>query len=267
MMAFGKAIDEALSASNINRMNTDVYLQPEIVVPIFRESFAEQLPEDAGRPGNLMAAIDYFWRGEDHAEMLLHGEELLNLYYAEPWTPEDDDFVPLHSAEEINPEGVQLRLSLSLPGDYVGEFVGILDILDSTGVVVDYKARKRAGSWAGMAFDLQPTAYAALIGHKITFQFIELIRDPRKRRIAAHATHRTEEDIRWFTQYIQIVAREIDESLKAMTKELGEIDSWREDPKAVERAASFFPPAPGRRCQYDSHFIDCGYRAGGVPGE
>lgn len=267
MMAFGKAIDEALSASNVSRMNSGTYLHPEIVIPIFRESFAEQLPADAGRPDNLMAALDYFWRGEDHDEMVTHGEELIQLYYAEPWAPEEDGFIPLHSAEEINPAGVQLRLSLPLPGDYVGEFVGILDVLDGTDVVVDYKARKRAGSWAGMDFDLQPTAYAALIGHNITFQFIELIRDPRRRRIAAHATYRTEEDINWFTQYIQIIAREIDVSLKMMTKELGDIESWRQDPKAVEKAASFFPPAPGRRCQYDGHFVSCTYRAGGVPGE
>lgn len=264
-MAFGKAIDEALTASNNNRVKTGSYLQPEIVVPIFRDSFEEQLPEQKKRPGLFASSLDYFWRGEDAEKMIKDGEALINLYYDEPWADEDDDFLTLHSAEEINPDGVQLRLDMPLPGDYVQSLVGILDLLDDTGIIVDYKARKREGSWDGMNFDLQPTTYATLLGRPATLQFIELIRGDKKVRIKSHATHRTEEDIGWFLSYVQIVAREIDQQLKAMEKELGSTDDWREDEAAVIKAADFFPPAPGRRCSFEGHFTTCVFRAGGLP--
>jgi len=264
-MVFGKAIDEALSASNQNKLDTDSYLQPEIVVPIFRDSFESSLPEENSRPSLFSSALDYFWRGDDAEAMLADGEELLRLYYAKPWAEPDDDFLPLHSAGQISPDGVQLRLELPLPGDHVNSLIGILDLLDDSGVVVDYKARKRAGSWDTMDFDLQPTTYATLLGRPTTLQFIELIRGDKRCSIRSHATHRTETDIERFLAYVQITGREIDTAIKMMTKELGAVESWKEDPEAVRLAAGFFPPSPGRRCAFEGHFVDCMFRAGGPP--
>ena len=174
-------------------------------------------------------------------------------------------FLTLKSAEDINPEGVQLKLELKFPGDQVLAFVGVLDVLDSTGVIIDYKARKRAGSWDTMDFDLQPTAYATLLERPATFQFIELVRGEKVSSIKSHATYRNEEDIETFRNYVTLTAREIDRRMVQMVKELGEVETWKDDPTAVVRAASFFPPSPGRRCAFDGHFTDCIYRAGGPP--
>lgn len=261
-MIFGRAIDEALTAANEARMEGGIYLQPEIIVPVFREVFDKNLPEDNPRPGLFSSSLDYFWRGEDPDVMRGDGEELLHLYFAQPWAPEDEDFVPLKSADDINPEGVQLELSFHVPGDRVEKFVGVLDVLDSSGVVIDYKARKRAGSWDSMDFDLQPTAYAALMGGPVLFQFIELVRGDRRAAIKSHATQRGDQDIEWFQNYLLVIAREIDERMTRMVKELGEVEQWQEDPAAVAKAADFFPPSPGRRCAFEAHFTDCRFRAG-----
>lgn len=265
-MIFGSAIDAALSASSQNKQDHGEYLQPEIAVSIFRDTFESLTPEDEGKPGLFTAALSYFWRGEDPEKMLKDGEQLLNLYFSTPWAPEDDDFLPLHSAAEIQPEGVQLRLSRPFPGDYVSEFVGVLDLLDLSGTVVDFKARKRAASWDSIDMDLQPTAYAMLLGRPITLQFIELIRGDKKASIKSHATVRTENDISWFTDYVSITAREMDTKLKALHGEFGSDPAVWDDPAALRKAANFFPPSPGRRCAFDGHFAaHCAYRAGGLP--
>ena len=267
VMILGRAVDEALSESSRHRQETGQYLAPEVVTAIFHEAFDHDIPEDAGQPRSLLAPLSPFWRGEEKETMVKQGDQLILVYFTKEWATEDEaDFVPLRSAAMIQPEAVQRRVELALPGEYVQKLVGILDLEDETGVVVDWKVRKRSSSWDGMDFDLQPTTYAALRGEPTLLQFIELIRGDRGVSIKAHTTTRTQQDIDWFLAYVQHTARDIDRSLKQLYAEMGDIALWRDDPEAVAHAASAFPPSPGRRCMYDGHFIDCKYRAGALEG-
>lgn len=116
-------------------------------------------------------------------------------------------------APAVRPMLVEERFTVDLGVNFPFDLVGVWDLIEQDGTVVDNKAYRKPPRQEDLDKDLQFTAYA--LGYRATLGRIEpslrmdaVIKTANPQAMQLH-THRTNDDCRWFLGLIEEVARAI----------------------------------------------------------
>jgi len=116
-------------------------------------------------------------------------------------------------APAVRPLLVEERFTVNLGADFPFDLVGVWDLVEQDGSIVDNKAYKKPPYQEDLDKDLQFTAYA--LGYRVTKGSIEpglrmdtVVKTANPRAVQLH-TQRTNEDCRWLLGLIEDVAKAI----------------------------------------------------------
>lgn len=260
-MLYGQVVHATLEFGNELYRSSGNPPDAETVSFYFAEQWANACAEIETPSGPLASMIDNYWLGTTFEEYLEAGLELIPKYFTEV----AQDFVPLAVESFHTMDLKKMYPGLSLK--YIDRFVGRIDMIAEGDVVIDFKTRKSAGNHKFMGLELQPTAYAALLGKPIKFTYIELIDAARGRQIKTFDSNRLKDDVEWFlSKYLPSKAKEIDLKLESFHENfpVADIEVIKQDPEALKRlvdaSAHLFPPSPKYWCDTCSMRFLCGYR-------
>lgn len=217
--AFHKAMEEAMRY----KLAHQVDLGDKAVVDIFRDAF----DEDASKPTfvdlDSLVEDQIDWQGEDPKEVRKMGERTLLRYHRK-------------HAPFLQPLMVEERIEKEImPGV---KLVGIIDLVTTTGTVIDYKSVNYAWPTDRVEMDLQPTCYGDLLDQPVTFDFHFITRATPKAKspgISLKRTTRTRADYEWLEQ----------EHIPQMAQFVREANWFR---------------IPSQMCSGCPHRRGCGYR-------
>jgi len=117
-------------------------------------------------------------------------------------------------APAVRPELVEERFRLDLGNEFPFDLVGVWDLVERDGTVVDNKAYSKTPSQADLDKDLQFTAYS--LAYRATRDAIEpglrmdAVIKNKKLKAVQLTTSRTNDDCRWFLGLVEQVASAID---------------------------------------------------------
>jgi len=220
-MILGRAFHKALEINFLNKMEHGTDLPMKEVVSIYRDVFEMEAdkPEFVDLESLEESVID--WQGETPRDMRDQGEKALKRYVR--------DHAPF-----INPESVELKVERVLDNNIV--LVGMMDLVTTDGLVIDYKLSAYPWKNERVNLSLQPTCYAALLEQAINFHFHFVTRTKKPQvGISIKRTQRTHADIDWL----------INEHIPQAAKFI--------------RSGNFIRN-PGLPCGYCAHRLGCGYR-------
>lgn len=262
-LTLGTLIHEALEDTNRYYIEHGDYPDSSQAVSRFSLALSKVMDEHETPSGKLVATMDDFWQGQLPEDLLEIGAKLLDKYM----TKFAEDYVPLEAegARELDLHELYPYLDLK----FIDRFVGQIDVLCVGDLIIDYKVRASPSNKKFMHLDIQPTAYAALLGKPITAHFVELIRNPKWPKVQVFETARLQEDIDWFIErYLANKAREIDDKLVQLHDQFPSMETVHEmsekDPEQfkwmLDSMARLFPPSPSWACDFCDFRGPCGYQ-------
>jgi len=183
-LILGRAFHEALEHNFLHRIECGVDLGAKEIAKIFRDCFDREanLPEFTDLEDLQSNQVN--WAGEDPAELRTLGQRTLLRYHRQ--------HVPF-----LDPSSVELRLEREVaPGVMM---VGLIDLITTQGVVIDYKTVAYPWREDRTETALQPTCYALLLDEPVTFDYHFITRATAKKSvgISIRRTIRTQSDIDW----------------------------------------------------------------------
>ncbi|MCX7618914.1 PD-(D/E)XK nuclease family protein [Tepidiforma sp.] len=185
----GEAVDRGAARNLSQKIESRRDLPVGDILETTEDAFRRAVDREGGP-----SEVD--WEGANQARLLDSSIELARIHAYE-------------HAPHIDPAAVQLELKRALPSGR--EFVGYLDYVQRDGRVGDIKTgSKRMGQEAADR-DLQPSAYAYLVGEPIRFEFARLIDTGTRRGEEIVTTERDAGAITWFEQ----LASEVDRAIAA----------------------------------------------------
>lgn len=120
-------------------------------------------------------------------------------------------------APAVRPMLVEERFTVDLGGEFPFDLVGIWDLVERDGTIVDNKSYKRTPSQEDLDKDLQFTAYA--LGYRATRSLIEpglrmdaVIKTKNPKAVQLH-TRRTNDDCRWLLGLVEQVGKAIESGI------------------------------------------------------
>lgn len=182
----GSAVDHAASFNLAQKLDSHVDLPVPLVCEAAEDALREQVDAAGGRD-------EVEWEGGSWPRTLDSTIELTRVHMAQhaPW---------------IQPIAVQERLERTLPSGL--RFVGIIDYRTED-VVGDVKTGSRRMGQEAADTDLQPSAYAFLLGGPIQFEFARVIDTGTRRYDELVTTRRGEDAIAWYADLVTEVERGI----------------------------------------------------------
>jgi len=182
----GSAVDHAASFNLQQKVDTHRDLPAGLVAEAAEDAFIRAVDEAGGRD-------EVEWEGQTYTRGLDSTIALTRVHMAQ-------------HAPYIQPVAVQERLTRQLPSGRT--FVGIIDYRTAD-VVGDIKTGARRMGQEAADTDLQPSAYAFLLGGPIQFEFARVIDTGTKQYDEIVTTQRGERAIRWYEQLVSDVERAI----------------------------------------------------------
>lgn len=184
----GKAVDDGLSFNLRQKVDSREDLPMDDVLHVTESAFRDEVDKQGGRD-------EVNWEGASFASALDSAIGMTELHMTE--------HAPL-----IQPTEVQLELHRELPDGR--DFIGFLDFVNEDGAVCDWKTGKKRMGQGAADTDLQPHAYAYLMGEPITFFFYRAVDTGKSQASEVLVTTRSEEQSAWYETAAADVSAAID---------------------------------------------------------
>jgi hypothetical protein len=191
MVLLGTAYHGALETNFKYKLERKEDLPLVDVLDAFATCWERRLiPVPQAVEGYSLEEID--WEGYEPGEVKDKGIQLVKAYRQS-------------IAPRINPKDVELRIEKATGGV---SFIGSIDLIDESGLVIDHKTSYRSKSQGEAERDLQPSAYAYLLDKPLDFEFHVALRTgvPGIQRIG---TKRTRQDIEWYLEMVKLILFEM----------------------------------------------------------
>lgn len=186
----GSAVDHAATVNLQQKVDTHRDLPISVVAEAAEDAFVRAVDQAGGRS-------EVEWEGQSYPRALDSTIQLTRVHMAQ-------------HAPYIQPVAVQERIVRELPSGRT--FVGILDYRTAD-VVGDVKTGARRMGQEAADTDLQPSAYAFLLGSPIQFEFARLIDTGTKQYDELVTTRRDERAISWYERLVTEVEQGIDRAV------------------------------------------------------
>lgn len=187
----GRAVDDAATHNFEQKIESTEDLPAEEVLEVAEVAFHKAVDESGGG-----AEVDWGSYTPNQAKTLDSTIALTRRHL--------EKHAPL-----LQPAAVQKRLEMPIPGS-TRSLVGIIDLLDVDGRVIDIKTGSRKMSAGDAESDMQATSYGLLMGRPIDFVFARVIDTGKNISDELVPTSRTPRQADWFKTQIMEVNHAID---------------------------------------------------------
>lgn len=223
----GKAFHTVMETNFKYRLETKIDKPIVQLLELFEHEFEEgvKLPRFDPTDENPNK-ITINWRFDNKNKMLESGLALVRRYYR--------DQVPF-----LEPALVEQEYNYPLNGKYIKYLVGYIDLVTTSGLVIDYKTVNFPWKTDKIHQHMQPTFYSLLMDSPSQFEFHFIVKNStREAGITVARTERSQRDIDWLKKQLDGYVQLIETCLES----------------------GIMPAAPGDACTYCDFRRPCGYR-------